>query len=788
MERPLVKLVLLYIVGLLIGYYGKLPYLALGLGGLISFLFALLLSQNKNSAKSYFLWATVIMLASAWLGWNCQAGEEFFRIFGGKTVVLTARVIEEPLVEKTTCSTVVETLVTEDLEGGTLRIREKVQLFYPGEEDLAPGEIIKLPVIIQTLPSARNPGEFSYGFYLQTRGINVKASLVPDGAIKKISPGRGIISLVYQGKKRIKEQLARLLPQDFSALVEGIVFGEAKALPPKVMEDFRRVGLTHVLAASGQNMVIITALFLGLGSLLNLPSLVTSLAAILFLFVYTLAAGANPSIVRAAIMALMMLIAPILGRKNDVYTSLAGAAGLILLFQPLALWNISFQLSFLALLSLVILTAPLQQFFAFLPQLLAKALAVIFAVHLGVIPLTIYYFNQLSLISFLANLIILPFLEGVLIFGILLSLFGFVSLCLAQSLAGILWLLVKVTLLLTSCLSSLSWAMVAVPSPSPFLLIFYYLVLISLIFINNRAERKKPKLIIGALSLVIIFLIFNLFQGFSSILKVTFLDVGQGDAIIIQAPGGEKILLDGGGQPSYYQKKFDPGEKVVLPFLLRQGIGQLDLLIVSHFHEDHAGGLPSILEKIKVGRVIVGQADQESPRNQKFWNLVENKQISWSNLQRGQTLKLKKGVKLEILHPGKELLFGTHSDLNNNSLVIKLSYKKASFLLAGDLEQEGEQELIDLASSVLKSDVLKVGHHGSPTSSQAEFLKNIHPQIAIISVGARNSFGHPSLETLKRLEQEGVKIYRTDLHGAIEVETKGITYRVKTMKKENNSL
>ena len=785
MERLLVRLVFLYILGLILGYYLGISYLKTGIAAIAFFFLFLLWPKASGKAKGFLLLGVIVLLAMTWLGWNLQIRQESFRCFYDHPIFLKAWVIQEPEQKENGSFTIVESLLLQDPSGKVDYTKEKILLFCQETASWQPGQIIEATVFLQPLPLQRNPGDFSYGLYLASQGIVARANLTPNGKIEQIGQVDGLISWAYRWKRNAQERIESLLLPPFSSLVQGIVFGQAEVLPAKIKEDFQRVGLTHVLAASGQNMVIITALFIGIGHLLLLPRSWIVLLTIIFMIFYTLASGGSPSVVRAVIMAVVLISAPLLDRKRDLPTSLALAAGLILLYQPLALWNISFQLSFAAVLALFIFTPLLQPALAFLPQGISGPLAVAGAIQLGVVPLTVYYFNQWSAISFFANLLILPFLEVVLVIGLLLGSLGLLNYWIAKSLAGLLWLLLKMALGFTSYLASLPWAMVELPGPQGYLLIFYYLALGALVFICLRMEKKKFPLVIWGLSILIVLAVFTLSQQFSSTLRVAFLDVGQGDAIFIQAPGGERILLDGGGQPAFYKRKVDIGEKIVVPFLLKQGVGKLDLILVSHFHEDHVGGLISVLQKIKVSKVMVGQLGTEEPLSRDFWQLVEEKKIPYTVLQRGQILRLRKGVSLQVLHPGQKPLVDTHSDDNNNSMVVKLIYGKASFLLVGDLEAEGEQELIKEMGDKLSCGVLKVGHHGSQFSSQADFLAKVRPELAVISVGAKNSFGHPSVETLERLRKLGAQVYRTDRQGGIVLETRGLGYRVKTTKKEN---
>lgn len=780
MNRPLLKVIFFYLVGLLFGYYAELSCKYIFCLGLSFFLFAFFIPRVFLKMRNISLALGIVFLAAAWLSWQLNEGTN--QPFWGKELFLEGEVIQDLTKEKGKTTFLFQLQRITDQRGQVFPWKEKLQITVKGEEGVEAGELIRVKGCLEHLPQGRNPGQSSYGLYLASQGIR---GIVTNGRkIEKLGHSSGINYWVGKGKKKMEQNLERFLPCPFASLTKGIVFGQAQALDNGLQQDFKKLGLTHVLAASGQNMLIIIGFALALSNGLKINPTVGTVISLIFIILYTLAAGSSPSVVRAALMAFFYLLAPLLGRKGDGLNTLGGVALIMLFFQPLLLWNVSFQLSFLAVLSLVLIAPFLEKYLDFLPSFLRNPLAVWLAVQLGVIPLSIYYFNQVSLISLLGNLIILPFLEGILIVGLMLAVLGVIPF-LGSALAGWLWSLAFASLNLTHILAKFPWASLSFPSPSLEILLVYYGALVSFLYIIKKRERKKTELVIWALTVGVVCLSLIFIQSNSKTLTIVFLDVGQGDAIFIQTPRGKTILLDGGGQASYYKQKFDIGRKVVLPFLWKKGVGKLDLLIISHWHEDHIGGLVGVLDQIPVRQVLAAQEIEENPSSRELKKLFEEKGLVCHLVTRGQDIPLDSGINLRILHPGPKLLENTHSDENNNCLVVKLTYGQFSLLLTGDLEKEGEEEVMRAYPSQLKSDVLKVGHHGSAFSTQEKFLAQIQPEVAVISVGAHNSFGHPSRDTLARLRK--IKVYRTDQDGGIIIETQGKGYLVKTVRKEKDS-
>jgi competence protein ComEC len=253
---------------------------------------------------------------------------------------------------------------------------------------------------------------------------------------------------------------------------------------------------------------------------------------------------------------------------------------------------------------------------------------------------------------------------------------------------------------------------------------------------------------------------------------VTFLDVGQGDGAVIETPSGRVVVIDGGGAPGTDEREGrDPGSRIVVPFLRARGVSTVDLLVLTHPDDDHVQGLVSVVQRLHVMAALDSgfPSDPETPCT-RLRTALAARRVPVSRAQRGEKIDIGGDVYLEILHPSENYLKNTHSDTNNNAIVLRLIYKNTKILFTADLEDEGEKELLSSGQDI-SADVLKVGHHGSRGSSSEKFLRRVSPKIGVISCGRENRFGHPHKETLTRLQ--GIKIYRTDTQGAITLESDG---------------
>ncbi|MES2459576.1 MAG: ComEC/Rec2 family competence protein [Armatimonadota bacterium] len=263
---------------------------------------------------------------------------------------------------------------------------------------------------------------------------------------------------------------------------------------------------------------------------------------------------------------------------------------------------------------------------------------------------------------------------------------------------------------------------------------------------------------------------------------MTFLDVGQGDAAVVECPSGKVVVIDGGGKPGTDETAGgDPGNQVVVPYLRSRGISTVDVLVATHADDDHAQGLNAVAGRLTVRAALINGFPGTSKPYNRLLARLRSRRVPLDIARRGQTLSLGDGVRLQVLSPtDKAILYG-RSASNNQSIVLRVIYGKSRFLFTGDAEEEEEKDMLSTKQISLEADVLKIGHHGSRGSSQATFLDAVHPSVAVISAGRKNNFGHPHPEVLSRLRQRGVRVFRTDQQGAITIETDGKQLSIKSV-------
>ncbi len=776
MSSPLILISIAYVLGIVIGKMIGIPVLIIFF--LILLFFSFVIWSTFRKANSSYL----ILILFFFVGLlnfqirNLPPPESDISNFPkGKYVIVTGQIDDEPrLIEDNIFFTLKVCRVDSRKASGLVSaVTRDTKLEY--------GDKVELKGRLEEIESLSNPGILSYAEYLENKGIRcrVRANRSPPKIISR--GGNPFKKLSIFLKNRLMLVPQKTLPEPYSTLLTSIVFGtKASKTPIEIKETYKRAGVAHLLVASGMHLGILVGVCLFLVRSTRLPLWLGVLITSIVNFLYAAMTGFGPSILRAAIMAEIMLIGLLFEREKEVYTSLALAAFIILLFNPKYLFEVGFQLSFAATCALVYISPVIcERIKVYIPRSISVILSAAIAPVLATVPITLFHFSQASLVGVLTNILLLPWIGIVVILGFVSSVLGSIFLPLGELVNGanliLLWTAHKVV----STLASLPFAMVFMAPPKFPMILGYYLGLAGMVEVLRRGrfpKINKFRIVILALAIVSILLWNAALSGATKGLTVTVLDVGQGDAIFVESPSGKRMLIDGGVEKM--------GQGVVVPFLRKKGIGKLDIVILTHPHDDHVGGLPSVLDKIRVDQVLDPGFIYESESYRRFLDLIKRNKIEYHLVRSGQKLSFGKEVKCSIFHPSLPFLRDTNSDANNCSIVFRMQYGKFSMMFTGDNECEGEERILEIfPGASLASTVLKVGHHGSRTSTSDQFLAAVAPEVAIISCGKRNKFKHPHKSTLEKLEAKGIRTYRTDRDGAVIITSNGNQYNIKTTTK-----
>lgn len=629
----------------------------------------------------------------------------------------------------------------------------------------------------------RNYRGFYYKEYLKTKKIC--GTFKVNGNIEIIKQGNplNIFFLTNQLRQKIIKNAQQILPKDVSQVLLGVLLGEKSGITEEDKENFRLSGMSHILAVSGMHTSYV---ILGLTYIFaKLPKKRKYILLIIFLVFFMFLTNFTPSVVRAVIMSIMMIISKLMYRKNDTINALFLSCLILLLYNPYLIKNIGLILSFLGTLGIVLfIKTNLPKTKIRKNSTIYNILSVSVSAQILIFPIIIYYFNVISF-SFFISSFICSFLVGIIfIYGLANLSISFISIKIAKILSPILKVLLIILISSAKFIASIKILNLTVPTPSEISIIIYYVLIYILYKLKSpkdnlrRYEKKMIKYIQTNMKKIIaIFVILSIIQfaykplyyAINKDIVIHFIDVGQGDSMLVISPKGKTILIDTGED-----------KELVLSYLLDRGIRKVDYILISHFDTDHVGGLVNITENLKVNNVIIGKQVENSENLQYFLETVKKTKTKVNVVEKGQTLFIEDNLYIYMLWPDSNNIINKNL-LNNNSLVCKLCYKEISILLTGDIEKEAEEAILDTyrGTNILNSTILKVAHHGSNTSSIKEFLEAIDPKIALIGVGKNNKFGHPNKSVIEKLRKKGVKILRTDEQGEITLINMNI------LKKEN---
>jgi len=573
--------------------------------------------------------------------------------------------------------------------------------------------------------------------------------------------------------RAIKEGIDAGFPPDAAPLVRALVTGNRDNLTDEFTTSLQRTGLSHTVAVSGMHLAFLTGL---LGLMLGRGKRSTALACVVWVVLFCGVAGSTPSVLRAAVMLLMLEIAPLLNRERDSFTALAFALFLLLLWNPFSAAHVGLQLSFGAVAGILLTSDGMHKWLLtklrldrrpknwFLRQLIriprffAATLTATLGASVLTVPLVALHFGTFSLIAPLSNLLTLWAVALLFLGGMFLGLLGIfapgVGAVLALSFTG----LARYLNWIVEELARTPLASISMESPYYRIWIVFFSLLVGLTLAMKGKKNYWYPVAAGAGTLIVALLLTALTFRAGE-LTAAVLDVGQGQSVLLRA-GNYLTLVDCGGDGP------DNAGDVAADYIQSQGLSRLDLLVVSHYHADHANGIPQLLKRVPVSAIVLPDVEEDDPLRREILALAEEREIELWFIREDTHLYLGEEQTFTIFPP-----VGQEGDTNELGLTVLATAGEFDVLLTGDMS--GEMEKLLLTQKELPDvELLVAGHHGSRTSTTAELLAAVRPELSVISAGAGNRYGHPAGETLERLAVAGADIYRTDLHGTVVIHSK----------------
>jgi len=756
LPRNLVWATIFLVLGIISGYFTDINYLWTLL------VLIILLPVLVYFINHYFIKVMLIVLffvtGMAWVDWN-EADLYSLEKWHNQAIKVTGRVADITPRDNQVVLKITKINADPLKNAGTVIVKTAWQ----DKNSYRWGELVEFQGRLEKPLPQVNPGGFSEREYWRQKGVGYKLSAIKEGEV--LAKAQGFKKYTALVREKIYGLINNSLPQEEAGMLLGLLLGDKKAIDSDFYSTAQKMGIAHVFAVSGLHVGVVLVFYLLAVRFFKLSSNASLGGAVILLGSYSLLAGFTPSVVRASIMGILGLLAVKWLKFKDFYTILAAAAFLIILADPLSLFTIGFQLSFITTWGLFYFLPLARKMLSFLPEKVALIFAVPVAAQLASLPITLYHFNTLSLWAPLMNLIVVPvvsFLVPLLFAALLLAL---VWVKLAQPFiflaGGIAYILFRFIEYFTRIFSE---GNIYLAQPSLLLIGFYYLFLTSL----REWERFREKFSLK-LKLTVIFVVLLLFiigtMPRPVPLEVAFLDVGQGDGAVLKTPFKQYVVIDGG-----------PGPAAVSQYLRYQGANKVALIILSHPDADHINGLYQVMKDFTVENLLIPPDVEQSQELRALKVLAQAKKTRIIEGKEGVVLKLRPGVTFQVLAPEPHTI--ENSDSNNASLIVNCTYGKQDFLFTGDIDKEIIEKLLPLNREI---EVIKIPHHGSRGSYSADFYQELSPAIAVISAGRGNRYGHPHAEVIQGLEERGTTIYRTDKQGAVIFSTDGEDIWVRTM-------
>lgn len=699
------------------------------------------------------------------------------------------------------------------LQGKTISLKSRAIVYLYGwaaeeiqKNDPMRGDAVHLRSRIKKQSSLRNPSLPDYRERLKQRGIHLTFRIIQPEDIGIAPPhsGRAPINKFLHAISLFRNKVASLfdssLSQSNAALLKGLAMGRSEDISPADRDAFQRTGLLHLFSVSGLHTGMIAALVFILLRLTYLNIRSAAIATMILVWLFTLYAGFQSPVLRSAVMISMLLSSywlPGLKRPLDGLSLLSFAAFWTLIFNPRALSQTDFQQSYICVAGMVFLLPFFKEHFflnlEFAPPAQKAIRAkinhyilfpffMVLAIQLTMLPLLAHYYHRVSPASFMANPIAIPFAFLCLAFAVAMALAGYVLPIMISPLGAIAGILLNFLRGIVHLIADIPGASIHLEPLPWFFISIYYAILFSgnwMLEKKSQLPGRKARFIIALAFLVAMLVWLPILQGGRPDMEVVFFDVGQGDSAYIEFADGSNMLIDGGRDVPR-----NMGEQVIIPYLEKRGVASLDAVVATHSDSDHIGGLPAIFEHIFVNRLFISEGVADDSQRD---DLIESARSWGATIKEtgaGDKLEGFADASVDVLNPPRPIPAWL-SD-NDRSLVLRIKKGSSSILFAGDAEFFAEKYMLESGAD-LESAVLKAGHHGSRASTSKAFLDAVKPHAAVISVGADTAYRHPHDETLKKFAERGIRVYRTDRHGAVMMKIKGGIIEITAMNRKDET-
>lgn len=757
------------------GLYLGLAICILVVGGLYEYLF--------REGHTIFIYIVALFLAAAHFSWVDQKNvSQIPPEWAEKELTATGKIISPPLVDGDSLGFAMKldnlrqsrTLFPVKKEKIHVFIRLQTKAELNAAKQLHSQSVIRLSLRLEKPAKPRNPGGMDYQAYLLRHQIHwiAKGESFKSLTVFKENNAHPFVWM-EKWRKLLAAKLESMYDEPVAGFLQGLLLGERTEVEPDWERQYATLGIVHLLSISGLHVTVLAGAVYFIFKLLGLTREKAALFVLVFLPAYAVLAGLDAPVVRAAIMAGLAMIALIFHKSKDSFSFLGVAFLLQLAWNPYQIFEAGFQLSFLLTAGLIALTEPIaRRLSVFHPSVRYLAAGNFIAQWLS-FPVVIYHFHEYSILSWLANFLFVPLFSFVILLPAFVSLlWGLIFPSGAELLAGLVQDLILTVQFLVEWLIKWQAFHLTWQSPPGWWIILYYVI--TALGLWEWLQPHGKKSVQAGCGFLFVLLIGIAWTGKDdSAVRLAFLDVGQGDATVVETENGFTALIDGGGNTGFvresWRKRRDPfeaGADVIVPYLKSRGIRQIDLLIMTHGDADHINGLLDVIERFPVQKAVRNSHFSRNEIEHKIMKKLRKRKIPVYLAKTGKTWRIDQEVLLTFMHPEPDSGLGSPKETNDDSIVSLLSVHDFQVLLPGDIGVETEKRLLRRWNWP-KIDLLKVAHHGSETSTHEQWLQVLDPGYAVISAGKYNMYGHPAPEVVSRLKKRGISIWRTDLQGAV---------------------